>query len=112
MMIVDVYWLVMPTVPLEAAHDAQSLMQLMDEVQDGTVSVGWNLNLANFTALLGMFGVLIAGTFESLALHAGSDRGSEAFRGTGIREYVTLRRVELMNDGTRRFGQSVGHARG
>ena len=66
MMIVDVYWLIMPTVPLQAAHDADTLMQLMREVQEGTASVGWNLNVANFTALIGMFGVLIAGTFATL----------------------------------------------
>ena len=72
-------------------------MQLMDEV--GRHRFGrMNLNLANFTALLGMFGVLIAGTFGSLSrctlVPTADPRLSEAL----AFEYVTLRRVELMND--------------
>ena len=66
MMIVDVYWLVMPTLPVKAAHDAQSLIELIDQVDAGTVSVGWNLSILNFTAVVGMLGLLIAGTFMAL----------------------------------------------
>ncbi|MCH2153000.1 MAG: hypothetical protein MK089_06630 [Phycisphaerales bacterium] len=66
MMIVDVYWLVMPTLPVKAAHDAESLIQLMDQVDSGAVSVGWNLSVLNFTAVVGMLGLLVAGTFMAL----------------------------------------------
>ncbi|MEE2906757.1 MAG: quinol:cytochrome C oxidoreductase [Planctomycetota bacterium] len=66
MMIVDVYWLVMPTLPAEAAHDAETLMQLEEEVKSGSVAIGWNLTVANFTALIGMLGLLVAGTCAGL----------------------------------------------
>ncbi|MCH2132552.1 MAG: hypothetical protein MK116_02260 [Phycisphaerales bacterium] len=66
MMIVDVYWLVMPTLPPGVAHDAASLAQLTEDVNSGAVSVGWNLTIANFTAVIGMLGLLKAGTFAAL----------------------------------------------
>ena len=62
MMIVDVYWLVMPAMSPQVVHDATSLQELVDGVDAGTISVGWNLTVTNFTALAGMIGLLIAGT--------------------------------------------------
>ena len=62
MMIVDVYWLVMPSMSTTAVHDATSLQELVDAVDAGTLSVGWNLTVTNFTALAGMLGLLVAGT--------------------------------------------------
>ena len=66
MMIVDVYWLVMPTMSAKAVHDATNLMELVDAVDAGTLSVGWNLTVTNFTALVGMLGLLVAGTCAGL----------------------------------------------
>ncbi|MCH2140631.1 MAG: hypothetical protein MK100_06300 [Phycisphaerales bacterium] len=63
MFIVDVYWLLMPMVPEEALAHAESWAQLQSEVSAGTLDLGWNLSILNFTALIGAFGLLVCGTF-------------------------------------------------
>lgn len=61
MFLVDVYWLVMPVVPTEAIINSQSNDLLIAAVESGEVSVGWNPQLMQFTAVIGTLGLVLAG---------------------------------------------------
>jgi hypothetical protein len=63
MFIIDVYWLLMPMVPEVALAEATSWNQLQAAVDAGKVAIGWNPSILNLTALLGMLGLVVCGTF-------------------------------------------------
>lgn len=63
MFLVDIYWLVMPTVPEAALAHAESWDQLAQLAEQGTLPLGWNPSILNITALVGALGLLVAGTF-------------------------------------------------
>ena len=63
MFLVDIYWLVMPSVPEAALEHATSWDQLATQAAQGTLPLGWNPSVLNLTALLGMLGLVVAGTF-------------------------------------------------
>ena len=61
MFIVDVYWLVMPVVPTEALLTAESNNALVAAVDAGEISVGWNPQLLQLTAVASALGLVLAG---------------------------------------------------
>jgi hypothetical protein len=61
MFLVDMYWLVMPVVPTEAIVNSTSWEVLATAVDAGEVSVGWNPQLLNITAIVGTLGLVLAG---------------------------------------------------
>jgi hypothetical protein len=66
MFCVDIYWLVIPSVPEDAIHNAISYPELVEEIAAGTVSVGYGWHLINFTCVAGMLSLLVAGTAFNL----------------------------------------------
>lgn len=61
---VDVYWLVIPTVPEVALAGAESYDQLVEAVTPA--SLGWQLNVVDFLLPLSMLSLLLSGTMFSL----------------------------------------------
>jgi hypothetical protein len=61
---VDIYWLVMPKVPLEAMREAQTLPALLKSVTDQ--QLGYSPNLIDVACIIGLFGLIIAGTAKRL----------------------------------------------
>ena len=57
---IDMYWLVMPKVPLELLHQVTSTSEFLQRVTNAQLGYGWHL--LDFTCLVGMFGLLVAGT--------------------------------------------------
>ncbi len=63
MFLVDIYWLVMPSVPEAALEHATSWDQLATQATQGTLPLGWNPSVLDLTTLVGMLGLVVAGTF-------------------------------------------------
>ena len=53
----------MPVVPEAALAHAERWGQLQSEGAAGTLDLGWHLSILNLTAIIGGFGLLVAGTF-------------------------------------------------
>ena len=62
MHLVDLYWLVMPHVSLEELAAANSIGTLRDAAAAGTLETGFHPHFIDLTAVLGMFGLFVAGT--------------------------------------------------
>jgi hypothetical protein len=67
MHLVDIYWLVMPRVPAEAIETAPSYDALAAQVELGVVSVGYGPDPLDVTCLLGLLGLVAAGTARWLS---------------------------------------------
>ncbi|NNF41648.1 MAG: quinol:cytochrome C oxidoreductase [Phycisphaerales bacterium] len=61
----DMYWLVMPLIP-DALHHATSLQALGNEIESDPAMVGFTPHLMDVTCLLGLLGLLVAGTAYQL----------------------------------------------
>jgi len=61
---VDMYWLVIPTVPEVALAGAESYDQLVEVVTPA--SIGWQLNVVDFLLPLSMLSLLLSGTMFNL----------------------------------------------
>ena len=64
--IVDIYWLIMPTVPEGALAEATSYDELSAKVSSGEVDLGWSLSAIDFILPLSMLCLLLAGTMFNL----------------------------------------------
>ncbi len=65
MAMVDIYWLVKPTVPDKLIHDSKTYAEFSEKAV-GPV-VGWDPNVLDITCLLALGSLLIAGTFRTLS---------------------------------------------
>jgi len=63
---IDVYWLVMPQVPDEQIATATSYAQIGREAAEDPSMVGYGWHLLDITCLVGLVGLLAAGTFRRL----------------------------------------------
>ncbi|HBZ96757.1 MAG TPA: quinol:cytochrome C oxidoreductase [Phycisphaerales bacterium] len=64
MLCVDVYWLVIPTVPEVALAQAETYDQLVAAVTPA--SIGWQLNVVDFVLPVSMLSLLLSGTMFNL----------------------------------------------
>jgi hypothetical protein len=62
---IDIYWLVMPTVPLQAMEHVNNYEALGRMVTNDELGYGWHL--LDLTCLIGLAGLLIAGTAKRLS---------------------------------------------
>ncbi len=67
---VDMYYLVMPTIPGDAIATAASYEELRDAAAAGLVEVNFHPSLMDLACLLGLFGIVTAMTVKRMARHA------------------------------------------
>ena len=60
---IDIYWLAMPTIPA-ALHDAASMDKLIAATTNADVGYGWHI--LDLTCIVGLAGLLVAGTAQRL----------------------------------------------
>jgi hypothetical protein len=64
MFFVDIYWLVMPVVPEAAIAQATSYNELANNIT--SAEIGYGFSILNFTCLLGVYFLVLGGTFINL----------------------------------------------
>ena len=64
---VDMYWAVMPEVPIEILERAATKAELEAAVAAGEASIGWAPNLMDPALIVGLLGLLVAGTARRLS---------------------------------------------
>jgi hypothetical protein len=62
---IDIYWLAMPIIPHDELYVAASYGELVETTSNEAVGYGWHL--LDFTCLIGMAGLLVAGTAHRLS---------------------------------------------